>query len=219
MPRGAPTLGKDTRMLEIVRTGGWVMWPLLLCSILALGIALERAWTLRESRVIPDHLVAQVWQLLKANDLGEEKLAAVRASSPLGRVLAAGLALREAPRDVMKERIEDIGRHVSHDLERNLNALGTIAAIAPFLGLLGTVSGLIRVFSSIDAEGLGNPAALAGGISEALITTFAGLALAIPALVAYRHFRGRVLELVLRIEEEVMRLMDALHSSRGGKRA
>lgn len=206
-------------MLEIVRAGGWVMWPLLLCSVIALGIVLERAWTLREARVIPDHLVAQVWQLLKTNDFGDEKLQAVRESSPLGRVLAAGLAQRAAPRELMKERIEDIGRHVAHDLERNLNLLGTIAAIAPFLGLLGTVSGLIRVFSAITAEGMGNPAALAGGISEALITTFAGLALAIPALVAYRHFRGRVLELVLRIEEEVMRLMDALHGARGGKRA
>lgn len=206
-------------MLEIVRTGGWVMWPLLMCSVIALGIVLERAWTLRESRVIPDHLVAQVWQLLKANDFGDEKLAAVRASSPLGRVLAAGLALRDAPREVMKERIEDVGRHVAHELERYLNTLGTIAAIAPFLGLLGTVSGLIRVFSAITESGMGNPAALAGGISEALITTFAGLALAIPALVAYRLYRGRVLELVLRIEEEVMRLMDALHGWRGGNRA
>lgn len=206
-------------MLEIVRTGGWVMWPLLLCSVVALGIVLERAWTLRESRVIPDHLVAQVWQLLKSGDMGEDKLAAVRSSSPLGRVLAAGLALRDAPREVMKERIEDVGRHVAHELERYLNTLATIAAIAPFLGLLGTVSGLIRVFSSITADGMGNPAALAGGISEALITTFAGLALAIPALVAYRWFRGRVLELVLRIEEEVMRLMDALGGARGGRRA
>lgn len=202
-------------MLEIVRAGGWVMWPILLCSIVALGIVLERAWTLREARVIPDHLVAQVWQLLKTNDFGDEKLLAVRDSSPLGRVLAAGLGQRGAPRELMKERIEDIGRHVAHDLERNLNALGTIAAISPLLGLLGTVTGLVQVFNVITEEGLGNPAAMSGGISQALLTTVAGLCVAIPALVAYRFFRGRVAELVVRMEEESIRLLDALHQRRG----
>jgi biopolymer transport protein ExbB len=202
-------------MLEIVRAGGWVMWPLLLCSVIALGIVLERAWTLREARVIPDHLVAQVWQLLKANDFGDEKLQAVRDSSPRGRVLAAGLSQRAAPRELMKERIEDIGRHVAHDLERNLNTLGTIAAISPLLGLLGTVTGLVQVFNVITEEGLGNPAAMSGGISQALLTTVAGLCVAIPALVAYRFFRGRVAELVVRMEEESIRLLDALHQRRG----
>ena len=202
-------------MLEIVRAGGWVMWPILLCSIFALGIMLERAWTLREMRVIPEHLVAQVWQLLKTNDFGEEKLQAVRLSSPLGRVLAAGLALRDAPREVMKERIEDVGRHVAHELERYLNTLGTIAAISPLLGLLGTVTGLVEVFNVITREGLGNPAAMSGGISQALLTTVAGLCVAIPALVAYRFFRGRIAELVVRMEEESIRLVDALHQRRG----
>lgn len=202
-------------MLEIVRAGGWVMWPILLCSIFALGIMLERAWSLRETRVIPEHLVAQVWQLLKANDFGDEKLQAVRLSSPLGRVLAAGLALRDAPREVMKERIEDVGRHVAHELERYLNTLGTIAAISPLLGLLGTVTGLVAVFNVITREGLGNPAAMSGGISQALLTTVAGLCVAIPALVAYRFFRGRIAELVVRMEEESIRLVDALHQRRG----
>jgi len=206
-------------MLEIMQAGGWVMWPMALCSVFAVAIVLERAWTLRAARVIPAHLVAQVWHLLRSNDLGDDRLQQVRDSSPLGRVLAAGLALRDAPPEVMKERIEDVGRHVSHELERNLNTLGTIAAVSPFLGLLGTVSGLIRVFSSITANGMGNPAALSGGISEALISTFAGLAVAIPSLVFYRYFRGKVLELVLRIEEEVMRLVDALHRPRGKARA
>ena len=202
-------------MLEIVRAGGWVMWPILICSVFALGIVLERAWTLRESRVIPDHLVAQVWQLLKANEFGDDKLQAVRHSSPLGRVLAAGLALRDAPRDMMKERIEDVGRHVAHELERYLNTLGTIAAISPLLGLLGTVTGLVQVFNVITQEGLGNPAAMSGGISQALLTTVAGLCVAIPALVAYRFFRGRIAELVVRMEEESIRLVDALHQRRG----
>lgn len=198
-------------MLEIIKAGGWVMWPIILCSVIALGIVLERAWTLRPSRVIPSHLVAQVWHLMRAGDLGEDKIAAVRDSSPLGRVLAAALTLRDAPRELMKERIEDVGRHVGHEMERYLNTLGTIAAISPFLGLLGTVSGLIRVFGSITESGLGDPTLLAGGISEALVATFAGLAIAIPSLIAYRYYRGRVTELVLRIEQEVIRLVDALH--------
>ena len=198
-------------MLEIIKAGGWVMWPLILCSATALGIMLERAWTLRASRVIPSHLVAQVWHMLRSGELNDERIAQVRDSSPLGRVLAAGLTLRDAPRALMKERIEDVGRHVGHEMERYLNTLGTIAAISPFLGLLGTVSGLIRVFGAITEAGLGNPALLAGGISEALVTTFTGLAVAIPSLIAYRWFRGRVVELVLMIEQEVIRLVDALH--------
>ena len=198
-------------MLEIIKAGGWVMWPIIGCSILAMAIVLERAWTLRASRVIPSHLVAQVWHMLRTNELNDERIAQVRDSSPLGRVLAAGLTLRDAPREVMKERIEDVGRHVGHEMERGLNTLGTIAAISPFLGLLGTVSGLIRVFGSITEAGLGNPTVLAGGISEALVATFAGLAIAIPSLIAYRWFRGRVTELVLLIEQEVIRLVDALH--------
>lgn len=198
-------------MLEIIKAGGWVMWPIILCSVIALGIVLERSWTLRTARIIPAHLVAQAWHLLRSGDLSEEQIAAVRDSSPLGRVLAAGLTLRDAPREVMKERIEDVGRHVGHEMERYLNTLGTIAAISPFLGLLGTVSGLIRVFSSITETGLGNPTVLAGGISEALVATFAGLAIAIPSLIAYRYFRGRVVELVMLIEQEVIRLVDALH--------
>jgi biopolymer transport protein ExbB len=205
-------------MLEVIRAGGWVMWPIVLCSVVAVAIVLERAWTLRAGRVIPEHLVAQVWHLLRSNDLGDERLAQVRDSSPLGRVLAAGLALRDAPREVMKERIEDVGRHVAHELDQHLNALGTIAAIAPLLGLLGTVSGLIGVFTTITREGMGNPAAMAGGISEALITTVAGLCVAIPALLAYRYFRGRTADLIVRIEEEVIRLVDALQArrTRGG---
>jgi len=198
-------------MLEYVKAGGWVMWPIILCSVTALAIIIERSWTLRASRVIPGHLVAQVWHLLRAGELSDQKIVEVRDSSPLGRVLAAGLALRDAPRDLMKERIEDVGRHVGHEMERYLNTLGTIAAIAPFLGLLGTVSGLIRVFGAITQTGLGNPTVLAGGISEALVATFAGLAIAIPSLIAYRYFRGRVVELVLMIEQEVIRLVDALH--------
>jgi biopolymer transport protein ExbB len=198
-------------MLEIIKAGGWVMWPIIGCSVLAMAIVLERAWTLRASRVIPSHLVAQVWHMLRTDELNDERIAQVRDSSPLGRVLAAGLTLRDAPRDVMKERIEDVGRHVGHEMERGLNTLGTIAAISPFLGLLGTVSGLIRVFGSITEAGLGDPTVLAGGISEALVATFAGLAIAIPALIFYRYYRGRVTELVLLIEQEVIRLVDALH--------
>jgi biopolymer transport protein ExbB len=134
----------------------------------------------------------------------------VHQSSPLGQVLAAGLASRNAPREVMKEAIEDAGRHVVHDLERYLNPLGTIAAITPLLGLLGTVSGMIRAFTAITAQGVGNPTVLAGGIAEALITTAAGLTVAIPSLIAYRFLRGRVDGLVVMIEKEAIRFIEAL---------
>jgi biopolymer transport protein ExbB len=206
-------------MLEIIKAGGWVMGPIVLCSVLALGIIVERLWTLRASRVVPDHLVAQVWHLLKHGGLDEERIRAVRESSPLGRVLAAGLVHRGSEREVMKEHIEDIGRHVAHELERHLNALGTIAAVSPLLGLLGTVSGLIEVFNVITRQGVGDPSAMAGGISEALITTVAGLTVAIPALVAYRYLRGCVAEHVVRMEQEAIKLVEALASRREAGRA
>jgi biopolymer transport protein ExbB len=206
-------------MLEIIRAGGWVMGPIILCSVLALGIIIERLWTLRASRVVPDHLVAQVWHLLQHGGIDEERIRAVRDSSPLGRVLAAGLAQRSAERSILKEHIEDVGRHVAHDLERHLNALGTIAAISPLLGLLGTVTGLVGVFTVITHQGVGDPSALAGGISEALITTVAGLVVAIPALIGYRYLKGRVAEHVVRMEQEAIKLVEALQQKRTGRSA
>ncbi len=204
-------------MFEIVRAGGWLMLPLVLCSIAAGAIILERLWTLQRKRVLPSDLAAKVWHWVEKEQLDERHIHALRQSSPLGRILASGLTYRDAARDIMKESIEDTGRHVVHELERFLNPLGTIAAISPLLGLLGTVIGMVKVFAAIQAQGVGNPGVLAGGISEALITTAAGLSIAIPALIGYRYLRGRVDSLVVQMEKEAIKLVEALHS--GDRRA
>ncbi|RCX30670.1 MotA/TolQ/ExbB proton channel family protein [Thioalbus denitrificans] len=201
-------------MWELVKSGGWIMLPIILCSVVALAIILERFWALRGGRVCPRHLVAQAWNLARQGQLDAKHIASLRRNSHLGRVLAAGLVNREHDREVMKESIEEVGRHVAMDLERYLNSLGTIAAITPLLGLLGTVVGMIKVFNTITALGVGNPAALAGGISEALITTAAGLTVAIPSLMFYRYFRGRVDALVVTMEQEALKMVEVLHGER-----
>ncbi len=201
-------------MFEIIKAGGWLMAPLILCSIVAVAIVAERLWTLQTQRVAPEHLAAQVWNWLKNGELDDERLQALRANSPLGRILAAGLAQRHAARETMNEAIEDSGRHVVHELDRYLITLGTIATISPLLGLLGTVLGIMRVFAAISASGLGNPAALAGGISEALTTTVAGLAVAVPAYIMHRYLRGKVDDLVVRMERETLRLVNAVCEAR-----
>jgi biopolymer transport protein ExbB len=198
-------------VLELVKAGGWLMLPIIACSIVALAIIIERLWSLQMGRVLPKNLVAQVWRWDKIHQLNDEHLKELQASSPLGSVLAAGIANRQQNREVMKESIEDTGRHVVHELERYLNSLGTIAAITPLLGLLGTVIGMIKVFATITTQGVGNPGALAGGISEALITTAAGMSVAIPTLMFYRYFRGKVRMLVLRMEQEAMGMVEIMH--------
>ena len=203
-------------MFELIKSGGWLMLPILACSVLALAIVAERLWALQIRRVIPRHLVAQVWTWVRKGELDEQRLQQLRLSSPLGRVLAAGLANRRHAREIMKEAIEDTGRHVAVELERYLNTLGTIAAITPLLGLLGTVIGMIKVFSAITVHGVGNPGVLAGGISQALITTAAGLAIAIPSLMFYRYLRGRVDMLVVRMEQEAMKMVEVMHGERAG---
>lgn len=201
-------------MLEIIKAGGWVMWPILACSVLAMAIVCERLWSLRAKRIIPPHLVAQVWELYRKDRLDSTRLRQLQTSSPLGAVLAAGLANHHYGREVMKEAIEDAGRQMTHELERFLNSLGTVASIAPLLGLLGTVLGMIKVFSAITAAGVGEPKVLAGGIAEALITTAAGLSVAIPALIFHRYFQARVDALVLRMENEALRFIEIMHSGR-----
>lgn len=201
-------------MLELIRSGGWLMWPIILCSILSLAIILERFWALKRGTVIPPGLNRKVEDLLQGGEITAATLAEIRQGSPLGRILAAGLSNTEQHRFVMKEAIEDAGRHVVHDLERYLNALGTIAATTPLLGLLGTVIGMIKVFASITAVGVGDPQALAGGISEALLTTAAGLSVGIPSLMAHRYFRGRVNELTMDMEQSALRLLEVLHGER-----
>lgn len=203
-------------MLELVKAGGWLMLPIIACSVVALAIVVERLWSLQIRRVLPKHLVAQVWRWEKVHQLNDENLRDLQASSPLGAILAAGILNRQQSRDVMKESIEDTGRHVVHELERYLNTLGTIAAITPLLGLLGTVIGMIKVFATITTQGVGNPGALAGGISEALLTTAAGMSVAIPTLMFYRYFRGKVRMLVLRMEQEALTMVEVMHGQRQG---
>lgn len=200
------------------------MLPIILCSIAALGISAERLWTLRPSRVTPPNLLGQVWRWIQDKQLDGQKLKELRASSPLGEVLAAGLANSKHGRDIMKECIEEAAARVIHDLERYLNALGTIAAIAPLLGLLGTVLGMIEIFSGFMGSGMANAPVLAGGISKALITTAAGLFVGIPALFFHRYLQRRVDELVVGMEQEAIRLVEVVQGDRdvdlgeGGKR-
>jgi biopolymer transport protein ExbB len=198
-------------MIEIIRAGGWLMLPIILCSVIAVAIIIERLWTLQRRRVLPKDLAMRVWEWARDRQLDQKHLTVLSANSPMGRVLAAGLANRHQSREVLKEIVQDTGRHVVHELERYLNSLGTIAAITPLLGLLGTVIGMVKVFTAITTAGVGNPGVLAGGISEALITTAAGLCVAIPSLIAYRYLRGQVDALVVDMEKEAMKLIDALH--------
>lgn len=201
-------------MLELIKAGGWLMWPILLCSVIAMAIIAERFWSLRKARIAPDNLVGRVWQWQKEGRLDAERIHYLRAGSPLGMVLAAGLLNRDHSREIMKEGIEEVGRHVAHELERFLNTLGTIASISPLLGLLGTVIGMIKVFTVITAEGVGNPAVLSEGISEALLTTAAGLSVAIPSLMFHRYFRGRVDDLIVTMEQEALKLVEVMHGLR-----
>jgi len=190
------------------------MWPILLCSLAASTIIIERLWTLKKRAVTPRDLTEQIRLLVERHDLDEAKIQWIRRSSPLGRILAAGLLNINSHRIVMKESIEEAGRHVVHDLERNLNTLGTVAAITPLLGLLGTVIGMIKVFAAITAVGVGDPSVLAGGISEALITTAAGLSVGIPSLIFYRYFRGRINELTISMEQEALHVIELVHGQR-----
>jgi len=205
-------------MWEIVRAGGWMMGPIILFSIIAAAIILERLWTLQDRRVLPPDLTKRVWQLVEANQVNDQVIAALAQNSPLGKVLAAGLANRHRTREALMERLEDAGRHVVHELERFINTLGTIAGVAPLLGLLGTVGGIIRAFNAINAGGMGDPRMLSGGIAQALVTTAAGLIVAIPALIGYRYLRGRIDRIVIEIEKDAIMLADALESQQGGER-
>ena len=201
-------------MFELITAGGWLMVPILLCSVVALAIGVERFWTLRRVRVAPRHLLTEVWALVKKGDLGRDQLGRIRASSALGQILVAGINNSRHGRDVMKESISETAAKVIHELERFLNPLGTIALVSPLLGLLGTVVGMIKVFSEIMIQGTGNANVLAGGISEALITTAAGLSVAIPALILHRYFLRRIDTLVVEMEQEAVKLVEVIHGDR-----
>lgn len=201
-------------MFELVKSGGWLMLPIILCSIIALSIIAERFWSLRRERVLPKHLVATVWNAIKKDNLSRADIEALAKESALGKILSAGLLHRDESRDRIKECIEERGREVVHDLERFLNTLGTIASISPLLGLLGTVIGMINVFTAITTHGVGDPSALASGISQAMITTAAGLTVAIVSLIFYRFFRRKVDSIVVVMEREAIKMVDVLHYNR-----
>lgn len=190
------------------------MLPIILSSIAAAGIIAERLWTLRVSRVMPAHLLGQVWLWIREKKLNNQKLKELRASSPLGEVLAAGLANSRHGREIMKECIEEAAARVIHELERYLNALGTIAAMAPLLGLLGTVLGMIQLFGAFMGANMANASVLAGGIATALVTTAAGLIVAIPALFFHRYLQRRVDELVVGMEQEAIKLVEVVQGDR-----
>jgi len=201
-------------VLELIKAGGLLMWPILVCSVISLAIIIERFWSLQEQRIAPKHLVAQVWQWAKVGHLDNKRIQNLRISSPLGRILAAGLVNRSHEREVMKESIEEVGRQIAHSLERFLTTLGTIASISPLLGLLGTVIGMIKVFAVITTHGVGDASILAGGISEALLTTAAGLSVAIPTLMFHRYFRGKVDDLVMTMEQEALKMVEVMQGLR-----
>lgn len=205
---------KGKIVLEIIQAGGWLMIPLLLCSVVALAIIAERFWGLQRKRVAPDNLLSQVWQTVKAGQLDANRIANLRAGSPLGRVLAAGLLNSRKDRSIMKQAIEEVGRQEIHQLERFLNTLGTIASIAPLIGLLGSVVGLMEVFTTMASHGVGNPQAMGAGISKIMIATAAGLAVAIPALMFYRYFQRKVDDLGMTMEQEAIKLVEVMVGER-----
>ena len=200
-------------MWELVRAGGPFMWPIILCSIIAAAIVFERLWTLQERRVLPPDLTRRVWQLVESSQVSDKVIAALEQNSPMGRLLAVGLQHHHRAREILRERLEDAGRHIVHDLERFLNTLGTIAGISPLLGLLGTVTGIIKSFNAISVGGMGDPRLLSVGISEALVCTAAGLCVAIPSLICYRYLRGRVDRILVQMEKDATRFSDA-HEAR-----
>jgi biopolymer transport protein ExbB len=201
-------------VFELIRSGGLLMWPIVVCSILALAIIVERCWSLRRSVVAPRDLMSEIQGMTLGDRLTNEQINSVRETSALGQILAAGLSRQTQQAFLVKDAIEEAGGHVVHELERYLNALGTIAATTPLLGLLGTVIGMIKVFSAITAVGVGDPQVLAGGISEALITTAAGLSVGIPSLMFHRYFLGKVNELTVAMEQDALRFMEVLQSGR-----
>lgn len=201
-------------MWELIKSGGWIMLPIIVCSVIAVAIVAERLWTLRPGKINPPHLLGEVWRWVQAKQLDSGKLKELRKGSPLGQILAAGLANSRHGRDIMKESIQEAGTKVVNELERYLTPLGTIAAITPLLGLLGTVLGMIEIFSAFMGSGMANAPQLAGGIAKALITTAAGLIVAIPALFFHRFLQRRVDELVVGMEQEAIKLVEAVQGDR-----
>jgi len=201
-------------VFELIKNGGWLMLPIILCSIVAMAIVVERLWSLQRNKILPPELVPQLWGLAKEKEIDDVTLRRIKLNSPLGAILASGLINKHHGREMMKTSIEETGRQVVHELERFLNPLGTIASITPLLGLLGTVVGMIKVFAAIMIHGVGDPGILAGGISEALLTTAAGLTVAIPSLIFHRYFERLIDDYVLKMEEEALKMVDLMAGDR-----
>ncbi len=209
---GAPLQGpiKEGAMYELFLKGGLLMYPIAFCSIVALGIFLERLWALRKGKVVPRGFLIEVIDLVAKGKLTEAMTLCKRTDASVAHVLYAGLSHYGKRREAIKERMEEVGRREVANLERYINVVGTIAGVAPLLGLLGTVSGMIKSFNVIALQGVAEPGALAGGISEALLTTAAGLIVAIPSFVMHRYLRNRVHSLALEMEEVALRILDLL---------
>lgn len=197
-------------MFELIKAGGWVMLPIIALAVVAMAITIERFWSLRRKEVLPPGLGEEVREWARSRQLDPKHIDVLRHNSPLGELLAAALDMRFRPREMIKERVEDVGRHVMHRLERFMNTLGTIASVAPLLGLLGTVFGMIQMFLKILTSGIGEVSQLAGGIGQALISTAGGLCVAIPAVMFHRYFRGLIAEYVVEMEKQAIALLDAI---------
>jgi biopolymer transport protein ExbB len=197
-------------VLELIKAGGWVMVPLLLLAVVATAIIIERFWSLRRKEVLPPGLGEEVREWARGRQLDPKHIDVLRRNSPLGELLAAALDVRYRPRELIKERVEDVGRHVMHELERFMNTLGSIASVGPLLGLLGTVIGMIEMFLKILTTGVGDVNQLAGGIGKALICTATGLCIAIPALMFHRYFRGVIAAYVIEMEKQAIALLDTI---------
>ncbi len=200
-------------MLAILQAAGWPIWLLLIASIIATALILERLLYLRRSKILPRSLLAEVVQVYRTGKITPDTIEKLELNSPLGAVLAAALRNVDSPRDVMKESIEEAGRAVAHMLERFLTTLGTIASLAPLMGLFGTVVGMIEIFGAQNSSGT-NPTQLAHGISVALYNTGFGLAIAMPALVCYRHFRALVDSFIIDMEQQAVKFVDIVHCAR-----
>jgi len=202
-------------VFAIVEAAGWPIWFLILASIIAVGLILERLLFLRSSRIAPPTLLNEVVKELTNRGVSDGMLTKLANNSPLGEIFSAGLKNIKSTPEVMKESIEEAGRAVSHDLNRFLSALGTIASIGPLLGLFGTVVGMIEIFGSQNPAG-NSPAILAHGISVALYNTAFGLIVAIPSMIFYRHFRARVDSLTIEMEQQAIKLVEIVHGQRKG---
>lgn len=200
-------------MFAIIQAAGWPIWLLLVASIIALALIIERSLSLRRNLVLPPTLLDEVILVYRSGHVSTDVIDKLEQNSPLGRVLAAGLRSVDAPRDIMKESIEEAGSGAAHELERFLTTLGTIASLAPLMGLFGTVVGMIEIFGSQSAAGA-NPAQLAHGISVALYNTGFGLLIAMPALVFYRHFRALVDSFIVDMEQKAVKFVDVVHGAR-----